>query len=98
MKPRANLASRLAFGLCGLWKASRFRWARHHAQPRCRRTPAPSWSAANLPARRSIRISYIGGGSLAPDISAGDADGSDDTQGLARSRADRRRGEPAELA
>ena len=45
---------------------------------------APSWSAVNLPGTAVYQDTYIGGGSLAPDISKGDDDGSD-AGGLARS-------------
>jgi hypothetical protein len=42
-----------------------------------------SWSAANLPDTPVYQDKYISGGSLVPDISAGD--GTSDSQGLARS-------------
>jgi hypothetical protein len=81
MKLRAKLAPRLAFGLCGLggltWLGAAY------AQSV---TPAPSvpWSAANLPGAPAYQDKYIGGGSLAPDISTSD-DATADSQGLARS-------------
>jgi hypothetical protein len=81
MKLRANLASRLAFGLSGLWGLACSSTAYTQALPA---TPASSWSAANLPATPVYQDHYIGGGSLPPDISAGDS-GTEDTQGLARS-------------
>jgi len=80
MKPRASLATRLATGLSGLagvaWLSAAF--AQTAAQP----APLP-WSAANLPGTAVYQDRYIGGGSLSPDISAGDAMSSD-TEGLAR--------------
>src|SRR5208337_1868802 len=45
--------------------------------------PALPWSAANLPGAAVYQDRYIGGGSLAPDISSGDATSSD-SEGLAR--------------
>ena len=45
---------------------------------------APSWSAVNLPGAAVYQDNLIGGGSLAPDLSKGDDDGSD-AGGLARS-------------
>ena len=73
MNPRANLASRLAFGLCGLGGVAFIGLA--HPQ-----TVAPPPASA-APA---FQDRYIGGGSLVPDISAGDGSTSD-TSGLARS-------------
>ena len=94
MKPRANLAPRLAFGLCGL---GGFVWLEHGARAdRCTPTPAASWSAANLPGTPHIRIDYIGGGSWPPTSPTGDDDTSD-TQGLGALARDRRRGERAEF-
>jgi hypothetical protein len=81
MKLRSALARRLAFGLCGLgglaWLAPAY--AQVAAQ-----APSVSWSAANLPGTAVYQDRYIGGGSLAPDISTND-DATGDTQGLARS-------------
>jgi hypothetical protein len=49
-------------------------------------TPAVAWSAVNLPEQPAYQDRYIGGGSLAPDISAGETGlGSDYGTGLARS-------------
>ncbi len=81
MRLRANLASRLAFGLSGLWGLACPSPAYTQTLST---TPASSWSAANLPATPVYQDHYIGGGSLAPDISAGE-NGTEDTQGLARS-------------
>ena len=50
---------------------------------RSRRPPVP-WSAANLPGAPAYQDRYIGGGSLAPDISAGQETGGE-SEGLARS-------------
>jgi hypothetical protein len=81
MKQSAKLAPQLAFGLCGLGGLSCLSTA--YAQSV---TPAPtvSWSVANLPGTTGFQDRYIGGGSLAPDISKGDEE-TGDTQGLARS-------------
>src|SRR3984957_9671830 len=81
MKARAKPAPRLAFGLCGLGGLAWLGMA--HAQSAPPAQPA-SWSAANLPGTSQFQDNYIGGGSLAPDISKGYAESSD-TQGLARS-------------
>ena len=64
------LAPRLAFGLCGL-----------AAIALCSAARAQSVTPAPVP---QYQDRYIGGGSLAPDISTGDGSTSD-TQGLARS-------------
>jgi hypothetical protein len=87
MSFRANLAHRLAFGVCGLGglvctgAASAQTQAQSPSAP-----PAVSWSAANLPGGSLYQDRYIGGGTLTPDISAGDTStGADDSQGLARS-------------
>src|ERR1035438_6885913 len=81
MKTRAKSTPRLAFGLCGLggmvWLGAAVAQSAAPAQP-------ASWSAANLPGTSLYQDSYIGGGSLAPDISKGDTESSD-SQGLARS-------------
>ena len=81
MKPRASLATRLAIGLSGLggvaWASGAF--AQTAAPP-----SAVPWSAANLPGTAVYQDRYIGGGSLTPDISAGEATSSD-SEGLARS-------------
>jgi hypothetical protein len=80
MKPRAKLTPRLAFSLCGpggiVWLGAAVAQSVTPAQP-------ASWSAANLPGTSLYQDNYIGGGSLAPDISKGYAESSD--QGLARS-------------
>ncbi len=83
MKTRAKSTSRLAFGLCGLggmvWLGAAVAQSATPAQP-------ASWSAANLPGTSLYQDRYIGGGSLAPDISKGDAESeSSDSQGLTRS-------------
>ncbi len=72
MKPRANFALRLALGLCGLGGLACS--IATHAQ-----TVMPTPSTAPLYQDR-----YIGGGSLAPDISRGD-DATSDLAGLAHS-------------
>jgi hypothetical protein len=81
MKPRARLAPQLAFGLCGLGGLLCFGAAFAQSS-----TPAASapWSATNLPGTTAYQDTYIGGGSLAPDIATGDEPTSD-SQGLARS-------------
>src|ERR1700736_6532142 len=70
---RANLALRLAFGLCGPGGFVCLSTA--HAQT------AGGADPQNPPAYQDR---YIGGGSLVPDISTGD-EGTSDAQGLARS-------------
>jgi hypothetical protein len=78
MKLRGNFTVRLAFGLCGLaWLDAAYA----QAEPP---TPAPSWSVVNLPGTPVYQDNYIGGGSLVPDISKGDAS-TTDVEGLARS-------------
>jgi len=80
MKPRASLATRLAASLSGLGGVACLSaaFAQTAAQP-----PALPWSAANLPGTPVYQDRYIGGGSLTPDISAGNAMSSD-SEGLAR--------------
>ena len=83
---------RLAFGLCG---PAAVAWASIAAGQTAAPSPpvsvvvpatAASWSAANLPGTQQYQDKYIGGGTMAPDISSGDAAaGADDTSGLARS-------------
>ena len=86
-------ARRLAFGLCG---PAALAWASIVAGQSAAPNPpvsavapatvAASWSAANLPGTQQYQDKYIGGGTMAPDISSGDAGaGADDTSGLARS-------------
>ena len=94
MRLRANLASRLAFGLSGLWGLACSSPAYTQTLST---TPASSWSAANLPATPVYQDHYIGGGSLAPDISAGE-NGTERHARIGALAADRRRDEPAELA
>jgi hypothetical protein len=79
MKLRAKTAARLAFGLSGLagLVCSGAAQAQTAAQP-----PTVAWSAANLPGASVYQDRYIGG-SLAPDISAGEESNSD-SEGLAR--------------
>ncbi len=92
MTSRADLARLLAVGLCVLSWLIRATAASAQAQPAAA-TPQPAvpgtaaaWSAANLPDQPVYQDHYIGGGALAPDISAGDTGtGSDEGQGLARS-------------
>jgi len=85
MKPRAKLALPLAFGLCGLGGVACLGAAfAQSVTPTSTPATATSWSAANLPGAVVYQDNYIGGGSLAPDISKGDVDTSDN-QGLARS-------------
>jgi hypothetical protein len=74
MKPRLLLAPRLAFGLCGL--GGLLCSSAANAQPPADAPPAPAAAA--------YQDHYIGGGSLAPDISMGDG-ATSDTSGLARS-------------
>jgi len=74
MKPRLLLAPRLAIGLCGL--GSLLCSSATNAQPPANAPPAPAAAA--------YQDHYIGGGSLAPDISMGDG-ATSDTSGLARS-------------
>ena len=86
MTSRADLARRLAVGLCALsWLVRGSAFAQ--AQPATPAvTPAVVWSAANLPDQPVYQDHYIGGGSLTPDISASDTGtGSDEGEGLARS-------------
>ena len=81
MKRNAKLGPQLALGLCGLGGLAWLGAA--HAQAV---TPPPTqfWSATNLPGTAVYQDNYIGGGSLAPDISKGD-DQADDSAGLPRS-------------
>jgi hypothetical protein len=81
MKLRNALARRLAFSLCGLggFAASSAADAQVASS-----APPMSWSAVNLPGTPVYQDRYIAGGSLTPDISAGD-DATGDNQGLARS-------------
>jgi hypothetical protein len=81
MKSRGIHASQLAFGLCGLGGLA---WLGVASAQSAGPTPPPSWSVANLPGTSAYQDSYIGGGSLAPDISKGN-DATADTEGLARS-------------
>jgi hypothetical protein len=78
MKLRANLALRLAFGLCG--PGGFVCSSTAHAEIA---TPLPV-SAVNPQAPPAYQDRYIGGGSLVPDISTGD-EGTSDTTGLAHS-------------
>jgi hypothetical protein len=80
MKARGNPALKLAIGLCGLSGVAWLGAASAQSTP----PPAPSWSAANLPGTAAYQDTYIGGGSLAPDIAKGDG-ATADTEGLARS-------------
>jgi len=81
MKSRTKLSPRLAFGLCGLggmvWLGAAEAQSVTPAQP-------ASWSATHLPGTSQYQDSYIGGGSLPPDVSKGYAESSD-VAGLARS-------------
>ncbi|MGD0490277.1 MAG: hypothetical protein ABSC32_01915 [Steroidobacteraceae bacterium] len=81
MKLRLTLARRLTFGLCGLGGLAAWSTAYAQASPSA---PPMSWSAVNLPDTPIYQDRFIAGGSLAPDISAGDAT-TGDGQGLARS-------------
>jgi hypothetical protein len=81
MKRRGNAARRLAFGLCGL--AGLVSLSTAHAETSAP-MPAAPMTAVNSPAPSAYQDRYIGGGSLAPDISAGD-EATSDTQGLAHS-------------
>src|SRR5450631_1644406 len=87
MKPRAKLTPRLAFGLCGLggmvWLGAAEAQSAMPAQSATPAQPA-SWSATHLPGTSQYQDSYIGGGSLAPDVSKGYTESSD-VSGLARS-------------
>jgi hypothetical protein len=99
MKPRGIATLLLAFGLCGpggiAWPdAAEAQSLTAGSEQIAAPAPAtlvatalphaPSWSAVNLPGTAVYQDNYIGGGSLAPDISKGDDDGSD-ADGLARS-------------
>jgi hypothetical protein len=81
MKSLAKLTPRHAFGLCGLggmvWLGAAEAQSVTPAQP-------ASWSATHLPGTSQYQDSYIGGGSLPPDVSKGYAE-SNDVSGLARS-------------
>jgi hypothetical protein len=81
---RAHLATRLAFGLTELVGLVCFGAAYAQVAPPADPTPPASWSAANLPGTPVYRDRYISGGSLTPDISAGDG-AIGDSEGLARS-------------
>ena len=83
MTSRADLARLLAVGLCALAWLIRATAASAQAQPAAPQaqsqspaspaaTPAVAWSAAHLPDQPVYQDHYIGGGTLAPDISAGD--------------------------
>lgn len=86
MTRRAALPYRLACGLRGLgllaWASAS--WAQAPTEPSAPQSPPASWSAANLPATAIYQDHYIGGGSLKPDLSAGEG-ASEDSSGLARS-------------
>ena len=97
MTARADLARRLAFGLCGLAVGLRLNAALAQTPvARCLRrrsasvapavTPAVAWSAANLPEQPVYQDHYIGGGSLAPDISAGETAPAAATARVSRAR------------
>jgi hypothetical protein len=81
MKRRGTPARRLLYGLCGLWALAASNAACAQAPSS---DPPMTWSAVNLPGTPVYQDKYIAGGSLAPDISSGDAT-SADGQGLARS-------------
>jgi hypothetical protein len=98
MTRTTRLSRRLAFGLCGLATVTCVGVAAAQSvapappasavsAPAGASTPAASsWSAANLPGTQQYQDKYIGGGTMSPDISSGDAAaGADDTSGLARS-------------
>ena len=102
MTQRTRPARRLAFGLCGpaafAWASMAPAQIITTGPPASAAAPgspvaaAPasaataSWSAANLPGTEQYQDKYIGGGTMSPDISSGDAvAGADDTSGLARS-------------
>ena len=81
MKRRGNAARRLAFGLCGLVGLVSLSTAQAETAAPMNASPM---TAANSPAPAAYQDRYIGGGSLLPDISAGD-EATSDTQGLAHS-------------
>jgi len=88
MKQPTRPLHRLALSLCGLAAAACAGIAGAQGVPPDAGTPAPpaSWSAANLPGTEQYQDKYIGGGSMKPDVSSGDAAaGADDGSGLARS-------------
>ncbi len=91
MRHRSRRACRLAFGLCGpagIVCASIASAQVQASDPAAPAAPpaAVGWSAANLPGEQPYQDHFIGGGSMTPDISSGDAvAGADDSQGLARS-------------
>src|SRR5258708_9212892 len=80
MKIRANLAAHIAFGLCGLGGYVGSSTA--HAEIGA--PIAAASSAVNPPAAPQYQDRYIGGGSLVPDITAGD-EGANDPNGFAHS-------------
>jgi hypothetical protein len=80
MKIRANLAAHIAFGLCGL--GGYVGPSTAHAEIGA--PIAAASSAVNPPAAPQYQDRYIGGGSLVPDITAGD-EGANDPNGLAHS-------------
>src|ERR1700720_4999387 len=84
---KTKLTPRLAFGLCGLggmvWLGAAEAQSAMPVQPAAPAQPA-SWSATPLPGTSQYQDSYIGGGSLAPDVSKGYTESSD-ASGLARS-------------
>jgi SdrD B-like domain len=81
MKRRANLALRLAFGLCGPGGFVCASTAQAESSPP---TPVVPSSALDAQPPAAYQDRYIGGGSLVPDIIAGD-EGTSDTNGLAHS-------------
>ena len=83
MKPRSRLAPRLAFGLCGLGGIS---WLSAAQAQLAMSVPTStiSSSTANPVIVSPYQDRFINGGSLVPDISAGDTE-SGDSRGLARS-------------
>jgi hypothetical protein len=89
MKQPTRPLRRLAFGLCGLAAAASAGIAGAQGMPpdaSGASAPPSSWSAANLPGTEQYQDKYIGGGSMKPDVSSGDAAaGADDSSGLARS-------------
>ena len=81
MNPDAALASRLSLRLSGL---AALVWASAAYAQVAAPEPSASASPANAPAAPVYHDRYIGGGSLTPDISAGEST-TGDTEGLARS-------------
>jgi hypothetical protein len=84
MTRRTSLARRLVCSLCGLGGLAWAGASPAQSAPTPLAPTAASWSAANLPGTEVYQDRYIDGGSLTPDVSAGDG-GIENSEGLARS-------------